>query len=273
MLTVSELYIYPIKSLGGIAVQSAPVTSRGFLYDRRMMLTDLNNRFLTQREHPQMALLQPVFADGGFIIQHKKGGVEPLFVPLLPSGDTPATVTIWNDTCEAQVYDDAINNWFSRALELDCRLVYMPDRSHRYVDKRYAHHNEITTFSDEYPMLVIGQSSLDDLNSRLEHPLPMNRFRPNIVFTGGTPFVEDEWQQFSINGIVLKGVKPCARCVMTTIDQETIARAKEPLKTLAGYRQKENKILFGQNLLHEGEGFIHIGDNISVSSYQPAAIG
>jgi uncharacterized protein YcbX len=272
MLIISELYIYPIKSLAGIAVDSAAVTSRGLQYDRRLMLVDENNCFLTQREFPEMALLQPVITDDGLYIQHKKNTISPLFIPNHPPGNSTVPVTIWDDTCEGQLYDASINQWFSQVLGLSCKLAYMPDTGNREVDKRYALNNEITSFADGYPMLLIGRASLDDLNSRLAAPLPMNRFRPNIVFTGGDPFLEDQLHQFSINGIEFTCVKPCARCVMTTINQDDISVSKEPLRTLATYRQKDNKILFGQNLLHKGDGIIRTGNTIDVTTYQPAAI-
>jgi uncharacterized protein YcbX len=272
MLTVSELYIYPIKSLAGIAVDTATVTSRGLQYDRRLMLVDSSNRFFTQREFPEMALLQPVIKNEGLYIHHKQNSVSPLFIPHLPAGNEMVTVTVWDDTCEGQLYDAAINEWFSMALKCPCRLVYMPDTTSREVDKRYALNNEITSFSDGYPILLIGKSSLDDLNARLAVPIPMNRFRPNIVFTGGDPFLEDRLHQFSINEIEFTCVKPSARCVMTTINQETISTSKEPLKTLASYRQKANKILFGQNLVHKGDGAISIGDTMLIKTYQPAVL-
>ena len=272
MLTVSELHIYPIKSLAGIAVSNAKVTSRGLQYDRRLMLADENNCFLTQREYAEMALLQPVIKDEGLFIQHKKNKLKPLFIPHRPPGNNFVTVTIWDDACEGQLHDEATNNWFSNALGLTCKLVYMPDTSNREVDKRYALNNEVTSFADGYPMLIIGQSSLDDLNRRLAEPLPMDRFRPNIVFTGGEAFLEDTMHSFTINGIDFSGVKPCARCIMTTIDQQDISKSKEPLKTLATYRFKDNKILFGHNLLHKGDGVINVGDSIHVAAYQAAAI-
>ena len=272
MLTVSELHIYPIKSLAGIAVNSALLTSRGLQYDRRLMLVNEQNIFFTQREVAEMALLQPVIKNDGLYVHHKNNPAKSLFIPHQPLSEERVTVTVWDDTCEALLYDDAINDWFSEALGLRCKLAFMPENSLREVDKRYAQHNEITSFADGYPTLIIGQSSLNDLNSRLAEPIPMNRFRPNIVFTGGDPFIEDQLQSFTINDINFSGVKPCARCVMTTIDQDTIAQSKEPLKTLAGYRRKENKILFGQNLLHQGDGVINVGDVIIVNAYQPAAI-
>ena len=272
MLTVSGLFIYPVKSLAGIAVDSAMVTSRGLQHDRRLMLADHNNCFLTQRAYPQMALLQPAWAPGGLYIHHKKNTVDPVFIPQQPVAGIRAQVTVWDDVCEGIFYPNSINEWFSNVLGIRCSLVYMPDSSERLVDKRYAQKGEITSFSDGYPILIISQSSLDDLNIRLANPIPMNRFRPNIVFSGGEPFLEDKLSEFRINNIVFKGVKPCARCTIPTIDQDDISTSKEPLKTLATYRFKDNKILFGQNLLHEGDGTIRIGDTLDVKTYQPAAI-
>lgn len=140
----------------------------------------------------------------------------------------------------------------------------MPEDTRRYVDQRYARSKEITNFSDGYPVMMIGQASLDDLNSRMERALPMNRFRPNIVFTGGEPYEEDSVEQFTLSSIEFFCAKPSFRCVVTTIDQETAAKGKEPLQTLAGYRMENNQIYFGQNLLHVGEGIIHTGDVLEV---------
>jgi uncharacterized protein YcbX len=147
-------------------------------------------------------------------------------------------------------------------LTLPCRLVYMPEDAQRKVDPNYAHGEEITSFSDGFPLLLIGQASLDDLNSRLSQPITMERFRPNIVFTGGIPYQEDEMATFDIAGIRFYGVKPCARCVITTIDILTGEKGKEPLKTLSKYRQRDNKLYFGQNCLHQSGGQIAVGDVI-----------
>ncbi|MDO6433074.1 MOSC N-terminal beta barrel domain-containing protein [Flavitalea sp. BT771] len=247
MLTVSALYVYPVKSLGGISLESAMVTDRGLEHDRRWMLVDEQNRFLTQRELPQMALLRVQLQGDGLLVQHKHTG-ESFLVPFVPAGEA-CTVTVWEDVCEAQYVGENADVWFSRMLSLSCRLVYMPENSQRKVDPDYAHGEEITSFSDGFPLLLIGQASLDNLNSRLSHTLSMERFRPNIVFIGGTPFQEDEMRVFNIAGITFYGVKPCARCVITTIDMATGEKGKEPLKTLSKYRQRGNKIYFGQNLL------------------------
>ena len=262
MLRVSQLFIYPIKSLGGISVSNAVVTDRGFQYDRRWMLVDKNKEFMTQREFAEMALLQTELLEDGLKVYHKQKGTV-IVIPFEPEGEI-TTVQVWSDRCKAVIVDEKINEWFSDMLKRSCQLVYMPGTTKRRVDGRYAFNKEITNFSDGYPFMTIGQSSLDDLNSRLEEKLPINRFRPNIVFTGGIAFEEDTWAHFTLNDINFFGVKLCSRCVITTINQDTIKKSKEPLKTLATYRQKNHKIYFGQNLLHHGEGIIHVGDEIKL---------
>lgn len=264
MLTISELYIYPVKSLGGISLTTAQLTDRGFEYDRRWMLVDENNQFISQREAPTMALLKVQVTAAGLLIKNTTIAGTELLVPFQPEISETEMVTVWSNRCRAQRVSDAADAWFTRQLGRPCKLVYMPDATHRYVDGRYAHNKEITSFSDGYPLLLISQASLDDLNSRLAAPLPMDRFRPNIVFSGGTPFLEDLMATFTINDITFNSVKPCARCVMTTIDQQTAQTAKEPLKTLSTYRMKNNKVLFGQNLLYRGNGVISVGDTITI---------
>lgn len=267
MLQVSELFIYPIKSLGGIAVSNAVVTDRGLQYDRRWMLVDTNNNFMTQRECAEMALLQTEILKDALKVFHKKKGTS-ITIPLETKGER-ITVHVWSDQCKGIVVDKNIDEWFSEVLQKNCQLVYMPGTTKRRVDGRYALNKEITNFSDGYPFTTIGQSSLDDLNNRLEEKLPINRFRPNIVFTGGEAYEEDGWAHFTINDINFYGVKLCARCAITTINQDNIKKGKEPLKTLAIYREKNNKIYFGQNLLHHGEGALHIGNEIKLIERKP----
>jgi uncharacterized protein YcbX len=264
MLQISELYIYPIKSLAGISVTEALVTPTGFEHDRRWMLVDENNLFISQREVPKMALMKVAIEHNSLKITYKGANLSiPFDTPSPPLGGRGA-VTIWDDTCIAEYVSKEADGWFSTMLGMNCRLVYLPDDTKRVVDQRYATEDAITSFADAYPFLIIGQASLDDLNSRLSEPLPMNRFRPNLVFTGGKPFEEDTMASFTIGNIKFYGVKLCARCAITTIDQSNAARGKEPLKTLATYRQKEKKTLFGQNLLHKGEGIVRVGDKIEV---------
>ena len=263
MLTVSELYIYPVKSLGGIALPAAALTDRGFEYDRRWMLVDKNNRFISQRELAVMAFLKVSLQEDGLLVRNTAKADHSYFIPFQPLTTEMITVSVWSDICQAQCVSAEADAWFSEQLGIVCRLVYMPDSTLREVDESYAHNREITSFSDGYPLLMIGQASLDDLNSRLSSPLPMDRFRPNIVFTGGLPFQEDDMTQFSIGDIQFFGVKPCARCTITTIDQQSAVKSKEPLKTLSTYRARNNKIYFGQNLLFQGTGTIRTGDVIN----------
>jgi uncharacterized protein len=266
MLTVSELYIYPIKSLGGIAKETVKVTNTGFKHDRRWMLVDENNMFLSQRTHPQMALLQPTETADGIVVTHKNNSTQSITIPFYNEGKTTIQVSVWDDVCEVVEVSTLCSQWFSDMLQINCKLVYMPDNTKRLVDKRYASNNEVTSFSDGYPILMIGQASLDELNAKLDEPIPMNRFRPNIVFTGGHAHVEDEMEKFVINDIKFSGVKPCSRCVMTTINQQNSEKGKEPLKTLATYRTKNNKIYFGQNILHQQNGSIAIGNSIEIKT-------
>jgi uncharacterized protein YcbX len=263
MLQISALYIYPIKSLGGIALDTAALTDRGLQHDRRWMLIDANNRFLSQRDNAQMALLKTALTDEGMTVSYTPNN-SSVTIPFVPQTEEMLEVTVWDDTCQAQLVSSHIDEWFSEKLNLPARLVYMPDDSLRQTDLRYTSEGSITSFSDAYPMLIIGQASLDDLNTRLADAVPMNRFRPNIVFTGGEAYSEDTMKHINVNGIDMYGVKLCARCVMTTIDQENAKKGKEPLKMLAKYRLKNNKIYFGQNLTHTSEGILNVGDAIRV---------
>ncbi len=232
------------------------------------MLVDSNNCFLSQREFPEMALLQVRLTENGLIVEHKLKKSETVHVPISTEAKQPVTVQVWSDECKAEIVDPILDEWFSEMLSKKCKLVYMPEFSKRRVDGRYASNKEITSLSDGYPFLTIGQSSLDNLNARLPEPVPINRFRPNIVFSGGEPFYEDHMKHFSINSVQFFGVKLCARCVITTINQDTASKSHEPLKTLSSYRQKNNKVYFGQNLLHSGEGVINVGDVITIHQSQ-----
>jgi uncharacterized protein YcbX len=265
MLRVSQLFIYPIKSLGGIELTSARVTDRGFEHDRRWMLVDRNNRFLSQRERAEMALLKVTIQTDGLLVIHAVSRKQ-ILIPFEPQTTQLGEFTIWDDICVGQYVSAAADEWFSQILDIDCRLVYMPHHSERVVDpeSKYVIEHKLTSFSDAYPFLLIGQSSLDELNSRLAIPIPINRFRPNIVFTGGEPYAEDTMAQFTIGNVEFAGSKLCARCNIPTIDQDTAIAAKEPTRTLAQYRRRKNNVYFGQNLVHTGKGIISVGDEIKV---------
>ncbi len=269
MLSISHLYVYPVKSLAGILLDQVKLSDRGLEYDRRWILIDDNNRFISQREVTRMALLHTVLCGSRLIIFEKGHSADALELDLNPVNGDRVRVELFKDESEGVVAEERVNSWFSKKLGVNCRLVYMPDAVKRVVDPVYAHDGEITAFSDGFPLLLIGQASLDDLNNRLDHWLPMNRFRPNIVFTGGAAFEEDTMKEVMVNDISFSAVKPCARCVMTTIDQETGIKGKEPLRTLNKYRQLNNKLYFGQNILYKGEGVLRIGDELKVMQRQP----
>lgn len=264
---LSEIYIYPVKSLGGISLKESDITARGLKYDRRWLLVDEERRFITQRTYPQMALISVELREQSIEFKHKKKGTS-LNVNLENTSKARSEVVIWNDKVTANNVSEDADEWFSEMLNVKCRLVFMPDDFNRYVDRKYANENEIVSFADAYPFLITGQASLDDLNSRLEVKLPMNRFRPNLVFTGGDPFDEDLIKSFMISSITFRPVKPCARCVVTTINQESALTNEEPLKTLATFRTINNKIMFGQNLLHNGNGTIKVGDELKIIEWK-----
>jgi uncharacterized protein YcbX len=260
---VSEITIYPIKSLGGISLKEAIVEERGLQYDRRWVLADENNVFITQRQNEQMALIDVAIDEAGLQVNHRLKTIAPLKIPFVPQTVEEQQITIWDDVVRGTRVSNEADAWFTTVLGKKCSLFYQPDDSIRLTDPKYSiTKEEHTSFSDGYPILVIGQASLDNLNERLDEPVSMKRFRPNLVFTGGDAYVEDFWKYFSVGEAKLVGVKPCARCVLTTINPETAEKGKEPLKTLTQYRNKNNKILFGQNLLVVETGKIAVGDEI-----------
>ncbi len=264
MITVSHLYVYPIKSLGGVSLSSVNISDRGFEYDRRWMLIDENNHFLTQREFPVMALLQVEIMTNGLKVFHKENETDFILIPFKPLMNERVNTNIWGVPCNPLLVSDAADKWFSEALNSPCRLVYMDDDTQVMIDERYNINNSLTSFSDGFPILMISEASLEDLNSKASEQLPMNRFRPNLVIKNSTAFEEDRMKEFVINGITFHGAKPSARCVMTTINQSTIEKGKEPLKTLATYRSMNNKIYFGENVIAESTGTINVGDSIAI---------
>lgn len=286
-MTISELYIYPIKSLSGISVQEVIVEEKGFQHDRRFMLVtpDRNGGsgvFMTQRTNHQMALidiaiLRSDVSEDTLRVWHRHRPDDVLELPLVVTTPTETIlVSIWDsiDVPAVTVSDEA-DRWFSNVLGTDCRLVFMPETTHRAVDPTYALDNDAVSFADGYPYLLIGQASLDTLNQRLAEPIPMLRFRPNVVVQGSSPYEEDSWAEFRVGDLDFYGVKPCARCVLTTIDPETGEQGKEPLRTLTTYRRWNSKILFGQNVLAKSTGkttlgTLRVGQSIEVLTYQEA---
>ncbi|HEX6051296.1 MAG TPA: MOSC N-terminal beta barrel domain-containing protein [Gemmatimonadaceae bacterium] len=263
MVEVAALYVYPIKSCAGMSVSSVELDRRGVIGDRRFMVVDDAGRFLTQRELPRLALIVPRIADG--MVTLAAPGSRAITVPILEEGPR-RSVVVWRDTCDALDQGDDASRWLSAHLGLPCRLVRLADGWKRLVDPTYATRpDDEVSFADAYPLLLIGEASLEDLNTRLGTPLPMNRFRPNVVVRGSAPFAEDDWRDIVIGDVRATVVKPCARCVTTLVDQETGARGKEPLRTLATYRRRgDGEVYFGQNVIHAGRGAITVGDRVVV---------
>lgn len=261
MLKLSDIFIYPVKSLSGIRLNEAEVTDRGLKFDRRWMLVDENDKYLTQRTVSKMALIN-VGIDNTELKFSLKNSSETFSLKMNTEGYRKTKIKVWEDFVYAEFVSTTADEWFSDILKTKCKLVYMPDNSVRLVNNKYASNGEIVSFADGFPFLIIGQASLDDLNLRIGEKIPMNRFRPNFVFTGGEPFDEDRMESFAINGITFYVVKPCSRCIITTINQTTGAITKEPLKTLSAYRKVNKRIMFGQNLLHDKNGLVKIGDEL-----------
>lgn len=260
---ISEINIYPVKSLRGIALQSAKVEERGLQFDRRWMLVDEKRQFLTQREFPVMATIDVCIGEQGIKARYNGRSID------IGSGESaPISVKVWSSSVKADVADNKANQWFSEILGEPCRLVAMREDSKRIVNPFYAvrKFQDTLSFADGYPFLLIGEASLVDLNEKLDVSIPMNRFRPNFVVEGSKPFSEDDWKKIRIGETVFHVVKPCERCVITTVDQSVgVKSGKEPLATLAAYRNKNGKVLFGQNLIADVPGgMIKVGDTVEI---------
>jgi uncharacterized protein YcbX len=260
-LIVSQLAIYPVKSMRQVPLEKANIDMGGLKNDRRWMVVDSNGQMITQRQQSRLCLIQPELIDDG--ISLSTTGMNDLRVSI-PKGGAVNKVTVWRDNCNAYDAGEEAGQWLSRFLGVECRLVYFPEDEIRIVDQTYAQKGDRTAFSDGFPMLLTSQASLDDLNARLSSSVPMARFRPNIVVSGCLPYAEDEWKRLKIGDFKLRVVKPCSRCVIPSIDIETAERTGEPTKTLSTYRRRDNKIFFGQNVVIDGEGEITTGMPVEI---------
>jgi uncharacterized protein YcbX len=259
---LGQLYVYPIKSCGGIAVEGWEVDERGLRHDRRWMLVDEAGRFMSQRRFPRMALIRIRLEPGSVLVDAP--GMPSLEVPLRPQSGRLMLAQVWGDLVEVLTVGDDADRWFGEFLGVGCKLVYLPERSLRRVDPTYGGPGDRVSLADGFPFLLISEASLADLNARLQRPVPMDRFRPNLVIGGCEPFAEDDWRLVRIGRITFRVVKPCARCAITTVDQKTAATGKEPLRTLARFRSAGDKVLFGQNLIHEKRGTLRTDDPVEV---------
>lgn len=258
-ITVASILIYPVKSLGGFPVPEVRLTDRGLEHDRRWMLIGPDGRFLSQRECPAMACLHCTPHGNGFRVTDVRNG-NMVDVPWSLSDAEHVNAKVWSDEVELMLGHASMHRWFSEALERQLRLAYMPDGTLRTTDPDYAH--APVALHDGFPALITSQASLDELNTRLGTPVPMERFRPNFVIDGGLPFQEDVWKEITLGQVRFLIVKPCARCVIITTDQRTGVRSLEPLRTLATYRAMGNKVCFGMNATFASPGTLRVGDPV-----------
>ncbi len=259
---VSAISIYPIKGMGSQLLEHALVERRGLRFDRRWMLVDSDGVFLSQRKVGRMATLIPyLLADG---LRVSAPDRAPIVIPLEPV-PIKRRVTVWRSELDAYGYGDEIDQWFSSALEMPCALVKMEADSIRTTNPDFSLPGDEVSFADGYPVTLASESSLSDLNGRLERPVPMNRFRPNIVIEGiKEPWIEESWARVQVGQVWFRVAKPCGRCLVTTIDQQSgESTGAEPLRTLAVYRRKQSTADFSINLIPERDGAISVGDVIT----------
>lgn len=262
-IRLSQLYIYPVKSLAGIPLETSELDAMGLKHDRRWMLVDRDGQFMTQRTHPQMVLIRPAIRDGQLVLTNRQG--ESHEVPGIEHAEERIPVQVWKDRVNAYRLSSATDAWLSREIGQPCRLVYIADDEIRQCDPAYAKAGDRTGFSDGFPLLLISEASLAELNDRLEQPVSMIRFRPNLVIAGCEAHAEDSWRAIRIGGIAFRVVKPCSRCPIPTVNPDTGRKeGPEPLKTLMSYRRRDNKVWFGQNLVHEGRGVLRVGQRADI---------
>lgn len=265
MITVASLIYYPIKACRGFEVDATNVERMGLEGDRRMMVVTPQGHFLTQREHPRLALVTPSLSGGKLTLSAP--GTDRLTISIQKSGST-RPVDIWKSKgVQAVDQGELAAGWFSDWLGVEVRLVHIAQGYLRKLNERYAvNADDHTAFADGYPILLASKESLAELNARMDAPVPMNRFRPNLVVRGAEPFAEDNWSRICIGELEMAVVKPCARCVVTTIDKQTLEKSKEPLKTLASFRRGATGVIFGQNVIPLNEGKLRLGMNVEVLS-------
>jgi uncharacterized protein YcbX len=263
IFTVSAINIYPVKSLGGIPLDTAHLDYAGLDHDRAWMVVKPNGQFITQRTHPQMALVHTAIKDNQLVLS--SFGMDAHTVTLAAAGMDRLNTEVWGDRVLALDTGDAAAEWLGQALGEECRLVHFPSSELRQCDPQKTKEGDHTRFADGFPLLVLSEASLVDLNSRLETPVGMDRFRPNIVIQGCPAFAEDEWRKIEVNSLPLRIVDGCPRCSVPTVDQATgVLSGPEPIHTLSTYRERDGEVYFGVNAVPDREGTISVGDAVKL---------
>lgn len=259
MIRIAELTIYPVKGLRGIDLASSSIESRGLALDRRWMVVDGDGQFFSQRTVRQMALIDTRLKPDGVEVAL---GASRCLLPFAPEG--PARmVRVWNDDCRSHEVSAEASEWFTDALQRPCAVVKMDDDERRSLFSREDSVEGIVGFADTNPVLVASRASLDDLNARLDSPIPMRRFRPNVVLDGCGPYEEDSWSRIRVGGVTLARTMRAGRCLVTTIDIETAAASEEPLRTLATFRKEGSAVYFGCFFAPEALGLLEVGAEVT----------
>lgn len=255
-LTLSSLFFYPVKSLAGVALERADLGVRGLAFDRHWMVVDSRGEFMSQRTQPRMALVRPALT--AYRLQLTAPDMPPLEIPGETDGER-CRVRVWETACNARSEGDEAARWLSEFLGTDCRLVRFDEGERRRVDKRYGRAADEIAFADGFPLLVLSEASLNDLNRQLERPVSVERFRPNLVIRGCGPYAEDSWRRLRVGATSIRLVKPCTRCTIPGVDPATGMTSEEPLKTLARYRRREEGVTFGMNAVADETGELKTG--------------
>lgn len=258
---IHSLHIYPIKSCQGIALDSAELTDTGFKYDRHWMLVDKHGDFLSQRKFPAMAKIKTALSENSLVISNDEIA-STLEIPLQSNSREKTRVNIWNDQCSATIVSAQASLWFSEFLGVPCELVFLADSDHRLVDPDYAKDKQRVGFADGFPLLILSRATSDLLSEKLDEIIDINRFRANIILDNCNAHEEDFWSKLTINNIEILLAKPCSRCVIPSINQQTAEKHTTLLKALASYRRTQGKVLVGQNGIHQSNGILMVGEPV-----------
>jgi uncharacterized protein len=262
---LSDIITYPVKSLGGIYMGNARVKERGLQFDRRWMLVDTKGKCITQRENVLLADLTCSINNDFIIISSKSRKDLKHMMPLEISDHTSRLgVQVWDSSINASLVGKEADEFFSEAIGQSCHIVFIDQKSKRKANQLMTGQKTSLSFADAYPYLILSKASLEDLNTRLDKPVEMDRFRPNLVIDGLKPYGEDSIKEIKVSNIRFKIVKPCPRCVIPTIDPQTYKFGKEPLKTLATYRTVGNQVMFGVNAIALDYGKIQVQDPVEI---------